>query len=361
MSSSSGRSGSRGSSQKSVSAGSGRPRSHASAGIGRPPGGWISVSSSAPPRQSSTRRSPSARRWPPAGARVGAGGPGREHAEVAAVRERQPRPDVRAQRAHPALQLGRRAGRVQRAVGGLDLVRVGDAVRCLLDPGRALVERLHQQRAAALLQARGERAVVVAGPDRLAAAQADRPGVEPRGQPHDRDARLGVAGHDRPLDRGRAAPARQQRRVHVEDLVRAQERLLDQHAVGADDERVRLRGRDPRHDVVGVERLGLDQLEAERARRVGDGRRMEGPPPPARAVGAGDDERRTVRARGEPLEHGDGERRGAQVDGAQRAVRRRRRAARERSRARSAWRPCAGRATCDPGSGRRRGGRSRAG
>ena len=37
--------------RKSVSAGSGRPRSQAAAGIGRPPGGRISSSSSAPPRQ----------------------------------------------------------------------------------------------------------------------------------------------------------------------------------------------------------------------------------------------------------------------------------------------------------------------
>ena len=205
-----------------------------------------------------------------------AGGAGREHPEEAPVGQPEARPDVRAQRAHPALELGRRAGRVEGAVGGLDLVRVGDPLGVLLDPRRPLVERLHQQLPAALLQPRGERAVVVLGPDRLAPTQAHRPGVEPGGEPHDRDAGLGVAGHDRPLHGRRAAPARQQRRVDVDDLVAVQQRLLDEHAVGADDERV---GLPPRRSGRRRRRHG--------APRAGSGRgRAPGPcrPPAGRAA-----------------------------------------------------------------------------
>ena len=58
-----------------------------------------------------------------------------------------------AQRAHGALDLGGRARRVERAVGGLDLVRVGDARLVLLDPRRALVERADEQVAGELLEA----------------------------------------------------------------------------------------------------------------------------------------------------------------------------------------------------------------
>ena len=57
-----------------------------------------------------------------------------------------------------------------------------------------------------------------------------------------------------------------------------------------------------------VELLGLDELEPERPRRVGDRRRLERAAAPARAVRAA---RSTsagpVRAPGEPLEHGGGE------------------------------------------------------
>ena len=94
------------------------------------------------------------------------------------------------------------------------------------------------------------------------------PESRPGGEAHDRDARDQVAGHDRPLDRGRAAPARQQRRVHVEDLVGAQERLAHEHAVGADAQRVGLGGGDAGQHVRVVQRLGLDHLEAERPRRA---------------------------------------------------------------------------------------------
>ncbi len=68
------------------------------------------VSSSAPPLQSSSRRPSSARTRPPAGATVSPSTRALEHAHELAARQRQPRADVRAQRAHLALdRLGRRA------------------------------------------------------------------------------------------------------------------------------------------------------------------------------------------------------------------------------------------------------------
>ena len=61
---------------------------------------------------------------------------------------------------------------------------------------------------------------------------------------------------------------------------------------------------------------GWIELEPERARGVGHRRRGEPPPAAARAVGAGDDERRAVARWRQALEHGGGEGRGAEVDGA---------------------------------------------
>ena len=94
-----------------------------------------------------------------------------------------------------------------------------------------------------------------------------------------------VAGHDRALDGRRAAPARQQRRVHVDQLVVGQQRLADQRAERADDDDVGLRRGDPRARVVVVDVLGLVELDAELARRVGDRRRDE--PAPAAAGRSG--------------------------------------------------------------------------
>ena len=79
------------------------------------------------------------------------------------------------------------------------------------------------------------------GADRLGGGEAHRPAVETGGEAHDRHAGALVAGHDRALDRRRPAPARQQRGVHVQQLVRGQQRLLDQRPEGAHHQRIRLR------------------------------------------------------------------------------------------------------------------------
>jgi hypothetical protein len=250
---------------------------------------------------------------------------------------------VRAQRAHGALDVRRRAGRVQRPVGGLDLVRVRDAGLVLLHPRRPLVERADEQVAAQRLEPLSQRPVVVVRPDRRAAGQAHGPRVEALGESHDRDAGLGIAGHDRALDRRGTAPARQQRRVHVDDLVAGEQRLADQHAVRADDEHLGLGRRDPRQHVVGMQRLRLDQVEHELTRGPCHRRRLERAAAAARPVRARDDERRPVGAAGQPLEHGGGERRGPEVDGAQV------RPGLRRSPAACASLPCAGRGSSGPG------------
>ena len=61
-----------------------------------------------------------------------------------------------------------------------------------------------------------------------------------------------------------------------------------QHAVRAEHERVGLGGGDPLEHLGRVQRLGLDQLEAERARGVGDRRRLQRAAAAARAVGPRD-------------------------------------------------------------------------
>src|SRR3954447_10686465 len=103
-------------------------------------------------------------RGPPAGRldvdplerRAVVGDPGALHAEERAVRERQPRADVWMQRAHHARLLLRRGSRVERALGGGDLLGVGGPRVLLLDARRALVERPHEQVRAESLQARRE-------------------------------------------------------------------------------------------------------------------------------------------------------------------------------------------------------------
>ena len=110
------------------------------------------------------------------------------HAEQAPVGERDARADVRVQRAHDALELDRGPLGIEQAVGGTELLGVGDAVLGLLDERRRLVERAHEQLAAELLQPRGERAVAVVGADRLDAGEAHGAAVEAGGEAHDRDA-----------------------------------------------------------------------------------------------------------------------------------------------------------------------------
>ena len=177
---------------------------------------------------------------------------------------------MRVKRAHDPLELHSRTLRVEQPVLRGDLLRIGDALLGLLAEWRALAQRTQQELAAEGLQASRERAVVVLGRDRLGGAQAHRAVVQPGGQAHDPNPGLLVTGHQRALHRRRAAPARQQRGMHVDQLVLGEQRLLDQRAEGADDDRARSRGGDQRARFGAVDALRLGQREAELARPLGD-------------------------------------------------------------------------------------------
>jgi hypothetical protein len=113
--------------------------------------------------------------------------------------------------------------------------------------------------------------------------------------------------------------------MHVEQLEVRQQRLLDERAERAHDHDVGSRGSNPRARLGRVDRLGLEELQAELARSGRHRRRREPAPAPGGAVGPRDDERRAVVGGGEALEDRGGERRGAQVGGGQAASRRSRR------------------------------------
>src|SRR5207248_3247748 len=94
------------------------------------------------------------------------------HAEAAAVVELDPGADVRIERPHAVDQGGCTRRRVEPALLGVDLLRVGDAVVGLWMAARARVERLDEQLTAELGQPRRERPEIVLGLDRLLALEA---------------------------------------------------------------------------------------------------------------------------------------------------------------------------------------------
>ena len=180
-----------------------------------------------------------------------------------------------------------------------------------------------------------------------------------------------VAGHDRALQWRGAAPARQQRGMHVQDLVFGEQRILDQRPEGAHDHR-RRPGRPSAVAMMcpaasgSLTRSGCSSAEPEPPRRHPPPAGCAGAGPrPAGAVGPRHDQRRAVALlRSQPLEHRGGKRRGAQIDDAQSDADpscsggARASAAPRASRASP---PCAPRGVCDRGSEPRRGDRSRAG
>ena len=82
--------------------------------------------------------------------------------------------------------------------------------------------------------------------------------------------------------------------MDVEQLVAGEQRLADEHAEGADAQHVGPRGGDPVEHVGGMQVLGLDDVELEPARPLGDRRRREPAPAALRRVRAGDDQLRAV-------------------------------------------------------------------
>ncbi len=120
-----------------------------------------------------------------------------------------------------------------------------------------------------------------------------RPGVEARVHLHERDPRLAVAFEDRPLDRRRAAPPREQRRVDVDAAVpRPREHVGRQdQAVGGDDEHVERTGDGRRRAIPASERRRLQHGEPARHGERLDRRGLDSEPAALRTVGTGEDQR----------------------------------------------------------------------
>ena len=111
----------------------------------------------------------------------------------------------------------------------------------------------------------------------------------------DRDAGLHVPRHDRPFHGGGAAPARKQRRMHVEPHPLRQQVLGDQEPVRDDHDRSSV------EIEVWSESLGLEHWNPETLGRLLRRWWRCLPPSPSARVRAGQEERDLV-ALGEPLE-----------------------------------------------------------
>jgi hypothetical protein len=225
---------------------------------------------------------------------------------------------VRGQGPHPGLQLAGRARGVEAALGRVDLLGVGGVPLVLLGELEALrgeqIEGLDQKLAAQLRQPRGEGAEILLATDLHLLAQRHRAGVEAGGKPHHAHPGLLVGCHQRPLDRGGAAPARQQRGMDVQQLEFGEQGLADQLPEGADGDYVRAGAPDRLQRRLGVDVLGLEQLNPKLTGSRCRGRRLQLPSPPLLAVRGRHHQRRPVRRIRQPAEDGGGELGGAEVD-----------------------------------------------
>ncbi len=135
---------------------------------------------------------------------------------------------------------------VEACLGLVQLVRVGDAIlrlrlRQRMDAGTQQAQAVGKHLCAQLGKAVMQLAAGFLRPDRRALLQQHRAGIEPCLHPHQADPGLGIAGLDRPLDRRGAAPAGQQRGMHVPAAVgrNGQHRARQDQAVGDHHHQVR--------------------------------------------------------------------------------------------------------------------------
>ena len=106
--------------------------------------------------------------------------------------------------------------------------------------------------------------------DGTAAAGKHRTGIQSLFHQHGTDAGLGIAGLDRPLDRGSTAPARQQRGMAVDTAIARHRQHIGgkQQTIGDDDKQVSIQRRERcRVDVV----LQADRVPGLEATRGGMG------------------------------------------------------------------------------------------
>ncbi len=133
----------------------------------------------------------------------------------------------------------RRPRQVELAIGGADLLGVRDSFFGLR-PEIGLRQHVLDQLGRDLGSTREHGARIVVRAELESLLRRDRAGIELLDRLVDRDAGLRVAGHDRPLDRRRPAPARQQRGVHVEPERLPEQALRNQQAVGRDHDRIQV-------------------------------------------------------------------------------------------------------------------------
>ena len=134
-------------------------------------------------------------------------------------------------------ELRSRTREVEVPVGRGDLVGVGCAVRRLGLEHR-LGQHVADQPRGDLGGTRVHRSGVVVRLELERLLSGDRAGVELGGRAMDRDAGSRVARHQRTLDRRRAAPARQERRMDVEPEPTVEQRVRDEQPVRGNDNRV---------------------------------------------------------------------------------------------------------------------------
>ncbi len=207
------------------------------------------------------------------------------------------------------MQLHRRPGPVEAQLRGVELGRVGRLAVLGHRRPEALTQGGHEQVRPDLDQAGPQLRGGLLGADGRRHPPVDGTGVEALLQGHEAAAGLGVAGQDRPLDGRRAAPARQQAEVDVDEAQRGQEVGPDQLPVGDDHAQLGAPGHGL-EDVVGAVADGEPQLQRRGLHRR---RRQRAPPAPA-LVGLGDDEQHLVARGDQRLQRRDGGLGRAEVD-----------------------------------------------
>ena len=221
-----------------------RPARHAARVHRRLPSGCTSSSASAPSRRAErarrrdrTRRARGRRRRRRRAARAST-----LHAPAA---DAQPRARARVPGAHDAVELAAGRARIEPELLDVELVGVRRLAglrrrRRGRDVGQLLDEQLRCR--ASTSRARSSPAVSSA-PIGVATRRVHRARCRAGFEAHQAHAGLGVAGEDRPLDRRRAAPARQQREVQVHEAERQRLEQRDAGAAGRTRRRRRARRR----------------------------------------------------------------------------------------------------------------------
>ena len=204
------------------------------------------------------------------------------------------------QRAHQPVHYERRQRPVDAGVLDADLGRQRHPLGGLRHrgdgPGGDPVDRAHQQLGAADRQASQQRSRGVARPDGLGDDTEDGAGVHALVEEERRRAGHLVAGTDRVLHRGGAAPRGQQREVQVDPPVRrhVEGGAGDDRSIGDDRDQVGSQlGQRPQE--LRVARVtGLEHRHPRLLGDLGDRGGSELPAPPGGRIGAGDDSHHLV-------------------------------------------------------------------